>query len=316
MKRKLTVVIPIFQNESSIEETCRLVSAVLDSFSDSIQYDFVLINDGSSDRSYEIIQLLFRDNPDRYTIVNFTRNFGQAAALLAGYTHATGDCVVSMAADLQDPPELIADMVRAWQQGHKLVVASRDVRNDGVLSDALSTFSWFLFRKFAVPNIPQGGFDFFLMDRDICDYYIKDPEQHIFLQGRLLFFVSEPYVLPYERKKRIHGTSQTKLGRKIKYLIDGFVAFSFMPLRMVTAIGILSFIAALILSCVIAWYVLVYGSRVEGWASLMIMILFLNGVQMLSLGIIGEYLWRNIEETRKRPHYIIKSISKHEPGTK
>ena len=310
--KTVTIVIPVYQNEDTITTTCKELCSVLDPHSDEVGYDFVLVNDGSTDHSWEIMQRLQQEHPDRFTLISFTRNFGQMSALLAGYTHARGDCIVSISADLQDPPGLIWQMFCAWREGHKLVVANRVARNDGWAKSKISEICWAILRRYAVPGIPKGGFDFFLMDGQLCQYFVRDPEQHIFLQGRLLFYGFKPFVIPYERRKRTSGKSQTSFGRKVKYFIDGFAAYSFLPLRIMSALGILLFLAALVVSGIIAWYVIVYGSRVEGWASLMIVILFLSGMQMLAMGVIGEYLWRNMEETRRRPHYVIKSISKND----
>lgn len=308
---KVSIVIPVFQNESVIAKTFDTVSAVLDPHSDELSYNFVLVNDGSTDQSWQALQRLQEEKPEQITLINFTRNFGQLPALLAGYAHADGDCVVSISADLQDPPELIWDMVCAWKRGEKLVVANRIARNDGIIQDTISNICWGVFRRYVFQDIPKGGFDFFLMDREIKDYYVRDPEQNIFIQGRLLFYGYKPFVIPYERMKRISGKSQTNLGRKLKYFIDAFAAYSFLPLRLMSAIGIILFLIAIISSVAITWRVFFYGSPVEGWASLMIVLLLLSGVQMLSLGIIGEYLWRNIEETRKRPHYIVDKFIPH-----
>lgn len=305
---KVSVVIPIFQNEGVVAQTCSAVSSVLDPHLDELSYNLILVNDGSTDQSWQVLRKLQEEKPEQITLINFTRNFGQLSALLAGYVHADGDCVVSISADMQDPPELIWDMICAWKRGEKLVVANRIARSDGIIQDTVSNICWEVFRRYVFRDIPKGGFDFFLMDREIKDYYVHDPEQNIFIQGRLLFYGYKPFVIPYERKKRTFGKSQTKLGRKIKYFIDGFAAYSFLPLRVMSAIGILLFFIAIISSIAITWRVYFYGSPVEGWASLMIVLLLLSGLQMLSLGIIGEYLWRNIEETRKRPHYIIKNI--------
>ncbi len=310
MVAKVSVVIPIFQNEGIIAQTCSVVYSVLDPHWDELSYNLILVNDGSTDQSWQVLQRLQEEKPEHITIINFTRNFGQVSALLAGYAHADGDCVVSMSADLQDPPELIWDMVCAWKLGEKLVVANRIARNDGIIQDTISNICWGVFRRYVFQDIPRGGFDYFLMDREIKDHYVCDPEQNIFLQGRLIFYGYKPFVIPYERMKRPYGKSQTNMGRKLKYFIDGFAGYSFLPLRVMSAIGILLFFIAIISSAVIAWRVIFHGSPVEGWASLMIVLLLLSGIQMLSLGIIGEYLWRGIEETRKRPHYIIKNVFK------
>ena len=309
MQAKISIVIPVFQNEDVITTTCNQVCAVLDQHSDEVSYEIVLVNDGSIDRSWEIMKKLQLERPDLITLIKFTRNFGQISALLAGYTYVRGDCIVSISADLQDPPELIWEMFCRWREGNKLVVANRVHRHDGWAQDMISAVCWTMLRRYAVPKIPKGGFDFFLMDKVLCQYFVRNPEQHIFLQGRLLFYGFEPFTIPYERRKRPAGKSQTTIGRKVKYLIDGFAAYSFLPLRIMSFAGLLLFLGALVASGVITWYVLMYGSPVQGWASLIVVILFLSGIQMLSLGVIGEYLWRNLEEARKRPHYVIEQIS-------
>lgn len=308
MVARVSVVIPVFQNQNTIETVVSEVSVAMSPHSNVIKYDFVLVNDGSTDGSWEAMERLQRQNPSRITLINLTRNFGQIPALLAGYSHTEGDCVVSMAADLQDPPEVVWPLVDAWLGGQKLVVASRATRDDGWMDNTIANLGWALLRRYAVPNIPEGGFDFFLMDREICNYFVRDPEQNIFPQGRLLFYGAAPFLVPYERKRRQEGKSQTTIATKVKFFIDGFVAYSFLPLRILSLAGILLFISAIVLSCVIAWYVLVQGSNVEGWASMVILILFLFGMQFLAIGVIGEYLWRAIEQVRRRPHYFIKSV--------
>jgi dolichol-phosphate mannosyltransferase len=196
-------------------------------------------------------------------------------------------------------------MFLAWRSGQKLVAARRATRQDGFVTDRVSRLAWKLLRRFAVKNIPDGGFDFFLMDKEIRDFYITQPEQIIFMQGRLLFYGYPPYFIDYERRKRPVGRSHTGVGRRLKYFIDGFAAYSYLPLRFMSACGILLCLASMATGVGITWYVLIHGRRVEGWTSLMVALLFLSGVQMLFLGILGEYLWRGLEEIRRRPHYII-----------
>lgn len=305
MQKKISVVIPVYQNAGSIEMACREVATALDNHSSKVDYEFVIVNDGSTDASWEILLKMHAHEPRRFNLINLTRNFGQLSALLAGYSNAVGDCVISMAADMQDPPEIISKMVSAWIEGNKLVIANRIARNDGYLANFISNFSWGLLRRYVLPTLPKGGFDFFLMDKEIRNYYVDNPEQHIFMQGRLLYYGIKPFAIPYERQKRLHGKSQTTLAKKIKYLIDGFAGYSYIPLRVISITGIFAFLLSVVAALIIIWYTYAKGSPVSGWASLMVVMLFLNGMQMLAFGVIGEYLWRNIEETRKRPAYII-----------
>jgi len=308
MPKKISIVIPVYQNAASIKITCVEVAAAIESADECVNFEFVLVNDGSTDGSWEVMRQLQLESPEKFTLINLTRNFGQIPALLAGYNEAKGDAVISMSADMQDPPAIIRDMLNAWHEGHKLVIANRIGRADGLINDFVSNFSWRVLRRFALPTLPKGGFDFFLMDASIRNYYVDNPEQHMFMQGRLLFYGETPYQIPYERQRRHSGKSQTTLGKKVKYLIDGFAGYSYMPLRMISLAGIGLFLISFFGVIWILWYVTFYGSAVEGWASLMVIILFLNGVQLLSFGVIGEYLWRNIEEVRKRPHYIIDQV--------
>ena len=301
----LSVVLPVYQNEGSVTQLCNEIFQNLDPHTDELDYEIVLVNDGSTDRSWEVLQELYRLYPQRVTIINLTRNFGQLSALMAGYAQAQGDCVVSMAADLQDPADKIWEMFLAWRAGHKLVAGRRASRQDGFIKDRISALAWKLLRRFAVRNIPEGGFDFFLMDKEIRDYYITNPEQVIFMHGRLLYYGCAPYFIDYERRKRSVGRSQTGLGQRLKYFIDGFTAYSYLPLRFMSACGLLLCLISLGTAAGLTWYVLVYSSPIQGWTSLMVAILFLSGVQMLFLGILGEYLWRGLEEIRRRPHYII-----------
>lgn len=306
---KVSVVIPVFDNLRTLARTCEAVVAVLEAHAGEVAYELVWVNDGSRDGSWaELCRLQAAAPPGRFRLVNLTRNFGQLAALLAGYRHARGDCIVSLSADLQDPAELIWQMVEAWKQGHGLVVAARVRRNDGFLYNIIAGMCWRIFRRIAVPRIPKGGFDFFLMDRKLCDFYVQDPEQNLFLQGRLLFFGMEPHVIAYERLARPDGPSRTSLSRNLKYFIDGIAGYSYLPVRLMSLAGLLLFCLSLLASAIIAWYVLRYGTHVEGWASLIIVILGLQGLQMLFMGIIGEYLWRTLEETRRRPHYLVDRV--------
>lgn len=308
MRKKITVVIPVYQNASTIKAICKEIAITLNTYANEVDYDFVLVNDGSTDGSWVIMLSMQKEQPHKFTLVNLTRNFGQVYALLAGYAQADGDCIISMAADMQDPPSVINEMLDAWLNGHKLVVAVRSARNDGAIRDFVSNLAWKILKRYAVPRLPKGGFDFFAMDKEIRDYYIKAPEQHIFIQGRLLYYGIDPFVVSYIRPKRLLGKSQTTFAKKIKYFIDAFIGYSFIPLRAISLIGIFFFLLSVIAAFAIICYVIINGSKVEGWASTIVIILFLNGIQLLSFGVIGEYLWRNIEESRKRPHYVIGEI--------
>ena len=301
----LSIVVPSYHNAGTLERLYDRIAASLGPHEAEVDYEVVFVEDGSADSTWNVLLSLRERHPAHVSLVKLLRNFGQIAALLAGYRAATGDCCASISADLQDPPELIWEMFLAWRAGHPLVAAARSTRNDGPLQDFIAKTSWRLLRRFAVRNVPEGGFDYFLMDRTVRDQYVTDPEQHIFMQGRLLFFVREPHVIRYERMKRMVGRSGTSFMRRVKYFIDGFTAYSFMPLRLMSAVGLLISLLAFVGVIAIVVGTMLYGVKVEGWASISVLVLFLSGIQLVSLGVIGEYLWRAVEEVRRRPHYLV-----------
>ena len=240
MKKKISIVIPVFQNELNIAPTYQ---ALKSEFEKAALFDFeiVFVNDGSTDNSWEELLKVYNADPERVTLINFLRNFGQVPALLAGFSNATGDCVIAMSADLQDPPAVILQLIEEWDRGHKLVVATRESRHDGYLNKLTSRLFYRLMRKFALPNMPVGGYDFFLMDRDVVKLLLQMDERNLFLQGQILWLGHRPKLILYERRKRELGKSQWSLSRKIKYFIDGFVAYSFFPIRLVSVLGIAVF---------------------------------------------------------------------------
>ena len=312
MRNRVSIVIPVFQNELNIAPTYQALKSELEKLS-FFEFEIVFVNDGSTDNSWHELLQVYNADPEHITLINLLRNFGQVPALLAGFANATGDCVIAMSADLQDPPTVISEMIEEWNRGHKLVVATRESRRDGFLNRLSSQVFYRLMRKFAIRNMPVGGYDFFLIDRSIVELLLQMDERNPFLQGQILWMGHPPKLIHYERRKRELGKSQWSLSRKIKYFIDGFVAYSFFPIRLVSVIGIAVFFLGLILSAIIAVQTILWGTKSVGWSSLMVALLTLNGLQMMMIGIMGEYLWRNFDETRKRPLYLIEHINRSKP---
>lgn len=309
MKKRVSIVIPVFQNELNIAPTYKALKSELEK-TNLFEFEIVFINDGSTDNSWHELQKVYNADPEHITLINLLRNFGQVPALLAGFANASGDCVIAMSADLQDPPAVILEMIEEWNHGHKLVVATRESRRDGFVNKLTSQVFYRMMRRFAIPNMPVGGYDFFLIDRDLVELLLQMDERNPFLQGQILWMGYPPKLIHYERRKRELGKSQWSLSRKIKYFIDGFVAYSFFPIRLVSVVGILVFFLGIILSVMIAIETILYGTKSVGWSSLMVALLMLNGLQMMMIGVMGEYLWRNFDETRKRPLYLIENINR------
>lgn len=304
----LSLIIPVYFNEENLPVTWAAVSETLAGLPEGMEWEVVFVEDGSGDGSYAALLALRDAHPDRVRIVKFTRNFGQVAAILAGFQLARGDCCVVMSADLQDPPELILEMVKRWNGGErKIVLANRENREDGFFARATSRAFYAMMRRYAIPNMPDGGFDFFLIDRRVMDIINDADEKNSFLQGQVLWTGYSPDLIPYTRRKREIGQSRWSLSKKIKYFIDGFVSYTETPIRMITLVGLCISAVSFAYAALILLLKLFWSISVQGWAPLMIIMLMFGGVQLVMLGVIGEYIWRNSHETRKRPSFVIES---------
>lgn len=306
----ISIVVPVYNNSASLEDLLSQFQALATKNSQD-GFEFIFVDDGSFDSSFSILQTLQQNEP-RLQIVKLSRNFGSNAAMLAGLSQASGDAVAAISADLQDPPELIHEMLAHWREGRPVVLAARRKRDDGLLTSILADTFYALFRRFAIRGMPRRGFDFFLIDRQVCDLIDNIQEKNVYLMGLILWLGFDPVILYYDRKKRAkkYGRSMWTFTKKAKYFIDSFVSFSYLPIRIASFLGILFSIVGLVYALIIIFLRIFYSIKAEGWASLMVVVLILSGTQMFMLGVIGEYLWRNLDETRKRPPYIIEQTIK------
>lgn len=307
-KQLISLVVPVYHNAASLPD-------LLAKFQDlALQnpgedFEFVFVDDGSLDRSFAVLTEL-SEHESRMRIIKLSRNFGSNAALLAGLGHAHGDAVACIAADLQDPPELIHELLIRWRAGKKVVLAAREGRDDSWATTLLANSFYTLFRRFAVKSMPKQGFDFFLIDRQVCDEINSIQESNAYLMGLILWLGFDPEVVYYRRRAREqrYGTSMWTLAKKMKYFIDSFVAFSYVPVRMCSVLGFTLSLIGVLYSIGIVLAKLLVGFEAEGWTSLMVVILLVSGVQMIMMGVLGEYLWRNLDETRKRPRFVVDRV--------
>jgi len=304
--KKFSIVVPVY-NEPGLPDAVPRLLALEDSLP-GYGLELVLVDDGSRDDTLANLLALQKMHPTKLKVVQFTRNFGSMAAIQAGLSVATGDCVGVVSADMQDPPELFLQMIPHWEQGVKAVFAVRSDREDKTSDKLLSGAYYSLMRKFAIADFPEGGFDCFLVDRQVVSELDTIREKNTDLRS-LVFWLGHHHVLiPYVRQRREKGESKWTMARKIKLFIDSFVAFSYVPIRLVSVLGLLFALASFVYGLIVFVSWSMAGIKVEGWTALMIFIAFTAGVQMTMLGVLGEYLWRALDEARKRPAYVIERI--------
>lgn len=303
-----SIVVPVYHNASSLRDLLAEIVAVADKNPED-SFEFIFVDDGSADDSFAVLTELASREP-RMQVVKLSRNFGSNQAIMAGLSRARGDAVAAIAADLQDPPALLHDMFALWRGQRKVVIAARRGRQDPFPTSLLADVFYRLFRRYAIKTMPERGFDFFLIDQQVCALINDIQENNAYLMGLILWLGFDPYVLYYDRQARKdeYGQSMWTIRRKLKYFVDSFVAFSYFPIRLASALGLLFSLLGLLYALWVVYARLALGIETEGWASLMIVVLIAAGVQMLILGIVGEYMWRSLDETRRRPRFIIEKI--------
>lgn len=305
---KISVIIPCYYNELNIPITTQELIQNERLFADDVVFEYVMIDDGSKDNTLAEIQKFKTAYPHKVIIVKLSGNFGSYNAIQAGMKYASGDCNIVIAADLQDPPELMLKMYEYWNKGVKLVIANRNEREDTFASRFFAQQYQKLIRKYALPNLPNGGFDYCLFDKQLCKQVVEMNENNTNSLYLLMWLKYDYVSIPYTRRIRKVGKSHWTLQKKITLFIDSFVSFSYTPLRLITTTGILLGLGSF------AYAIFVVIARLsglivlEGWTTMMVVFLIISSFQMMALGIIGEYLWRNLEASRKRPAYIIDEV--------
>jgi len=303
----LSIVVPVYFNGMNLPDTIPQLLA-LEPRADALSLELVFVDDGSGDDSLEVLRRFQAQHPDRIRIVKLTRNFGSMAAILAGLTVARGDCVGMIAADLQDPPELLLDMVAHWRAGSKAVFAVRADREESASQRLFARAYYSLIRRFALADYPPGGFDFFLVDRQVVKDMIRISEKNTNLMSLIFWLGYRPVMLPYVRRARDKGESRWTFSKKIKLFIDSFVAFSYVPIRFLSATGLVVATTAFAYGAYVFYAWLVNDIPVRGFAPVILVLAFTAGIQMTMLGVLGEYLWRTLDETRRRPSFVIDEI--------
>lgn len=295
--------IPVYYNEDNLEplydDLKKKIIDVID-----YEYELVIVNDGSKDNSYEVMKNL-AERDEHVKIISLSRNFGSHAAILCGLAKCTGDCAVVKAADLQEPTELILEMVDRWKNGFNVVLAVRKGREEGRGQTLFANMYYNMVRKTALPEMPKGGFDVYLLDRKVIDVVMALDERNSALTGQILWSGFRTDKVYYTRLAREVGSSRWTFKKKIRLVTDTLFSFSTLPIKIVTLVGSFSFAGSLIWALCVFTFKIMGLIDVSGWTTLFIFQLFSFGVLMMTLGILGEYLWRTFDASRNRPPYII-----------
>ena len=299
----LSVVVPVYHNQETLPELHRRLTATCSAIVPDA-YELIFVNDGSTDQSWGILRQLAASDPHTRA-VSLSRNFGSQAAILAGLSFATGDHISVIAADLQEPPEMIADLWHACEDGAEVALASRSTRGDPWATRQFARLFYALLRRFALTEMPVGGFDCFVATRRVGQLLSKHARPNVYLPGELLWLGFSRTIIPYDRLERPAGKSMWTFWKKLRFFIDSFVSFSYAPVRISSALGLLLAFAGFVYAVVILWLRITTGFPVEGWASLAVIVLILGGVQLIVLGTLGEYVWRTLDGVRSRSLFIV-----------
>jgi glycosyltransferase involved in cell wall biosynthesis len=305
---KLSIIISCYYNELNIPITFSALIENEKNFPHLTEFEYVLIDDGSRDNTYKELLKIKSNYPEKVVVIKLAGNVGSYNALLAGMKYATGDCNSIISADLQDPVSLMPRMFEYWQKGVKLVLGNREDREDPILSKIFAKTFQYLIRKYALPNLPKGGFDYVLFDKKLKEEVLEMDEKNSNSLYLLVWLKYEYVAIPYKRLERKIGKSRWTLKKKIKLFVDSFVAFSFAPIRIITVSGFILAFVSFLYAIFILYNRLKDNIEVEGWTAMMLVFLFVSAFQMIAIGILGEYLWRTLDASRKRPNYVIDRI--------
>lgn len=299
---KLSIVVPVYYNEDTLMDLYKdMQEKILGKLGD---YELVFVDDGSGDASWRIMNQI-RDMDENVRLVKLSRNFGEHAALLAGLSVCTGDCAVTKQADLQEDSTLILEMYESWKKGNKVVLAVRRSRDENAVKVFFANMYYALVRKFVNKRMPSGGCDCYLIDRQVIEVLERLEEKNSSLTLQVLWAGFQTDMVYFDRKDREKGKSRWTFAKKFKLVLDSMMSFSYVPIRLMSFVGIAFNIGAVALFISVLVEYFTTGTPIAGWSSLMCVVLCSSGLILLMLGILGEYVWRALDAARTRPPFII-----------
>lgn len=307
--KKISLIIPCYNEEECIPIFDQEMAGIIERMQE-YEFEILYVDDGSKDKTLQVIRQLSRDRHYvRY--LSFSRNFGKEAAMYAGFCNATGDYVAVLDADLQDPPSLLPEMVRILEDGEYDSVATRrkDRKGEPFIRSFFARMFYQIINKISDADIVDGARDYRMMKREMVDVIVQMGERNRFSKGIFGWIGFRTYWYSYENKERASGETKWSFWKLLKYSLDGIVSFSQMPLNLASWMGVTCTGMSLLAILFIIFKKLAFGEDVQGWASNMCVILFIGGIQLFCLGVIGQYIGKTYAETKKRPHYIVSECS-------
>jgi len=302
---KISIIIPVYYSSDTLMLLYEDMKAkILDKLGD---YEIVMVDDGSGDNSWEIMNQI-RELDDNVKCVKLSRNFGEHPAILAGLSQCSGDCAVTKQADLQEDSELILDMYESWKKGNKVVLAVRKERDEGAVKKFFANLYYTIIRKTVDKSMPVGGFDCYLLDRQVIKVIELLDEKNSALTLQVLWAGFKTDKIYFHRKDREIGKSRYTLAKKVKLAMDSMMSFSYFPIKFMSGVGAIFALISFIWIIEVIIERFVTGIPVQGWATLMCLILFSTGLILLMLGVLGEYLWRTLDASRNRPVFLVDEV--------
>jgi glycosyltransferase involved in cell wall biosynthesis len=307
MKKTISFIFPFYNEEQSIDAFKGALEPVFTEIEKKYDLEIICVNDGSKDATLEKL-IEFHETDDRFQIINFSRNFGHEMAMMAGLDYSTGEAVIVMDSDLQDPPAVCLEFIQKWEEGYEVVYGQRQVRKDTAFKKFTAHAFYRVLDKLADIKIPKDTGNFRLMDRKVVDTLKNFREKNRFMRGLVSYVGFKQTAVLFDRAERFAGETHYPLKKMIKLALDGITSFSTVPLRIITQIGfVVSFLS--VLSVVYVLFVkLVFDHAIPGWTTIVLPILFFGGLQMIMLGILGTYIGRIYNEVQDRPLYIVSSV--------
>ena len=309
-----SVVVPAYNEEDVITESYKRLTAVMQSIGES--YELIFVNDGSRDRTAHIIAEMIQNDP-HVRLISFTRNFGHMPAITAGMEYAEGDAVIIIDADLQDPPEVLPDMAALWKKGYDVVYGKRKERKGETIFKEWSAKLFYRFINSMVPiDLPVDTGEFRLMDRKVCDAVNRLKEKHRYIRGLVSWVGFRQIAYEYVRVERFAGTTKYPLKKMMSFAMDAITAFSYKPLKLATTLGFIISMCSFIYMIVILWQRIFTDTTITGWTSTVWLILFTQGIVLMILGLMGEYIGRIFEEIKNRPVYMVREVLGYDKNDK